>query len=98
MILYHGTGRKNAREIEESGWLGSVTDGDNLDLTSGKIAANGVVFLADNRELAAGYGDVIFAVDTEGAVFFRHCPVTGEKEYFVPASLLNAEGAWWVMD
>src|SRR5688572_4072536 len=94
MKLYHGTDERSAREIEESGWMGSVVTDDNLDLTSGEISEDGVVFLAENPELAEGYGEVVFEIDTEDAVFFRNCPVTGQKEYYVQATLLNEEG-WW---
>ncbi len=93
-IYYHGTDERNARDIE-NGWLGTVDTADNLDLSSGETSENGWVFLADNREYAAGYGDTIFEVDTDDAEYWRDCPVTGEKEYRVRASRLNAEGAWW---
>jgi hypothetical protein len=94
-IYYHGTSERNARDIE-NGWLGTVDEMDNLDLSSGAVSKDGYVFLTTNKEYAAGYGDCIFTVDTEIAEYWRDCPVTGEKEYRVRANKLNEEGAWWV--
>lgn len=91
---YHGTQERNARAIED-GWLGTVDNAENLDLSSGETSKDGWVFLADNREYASEYGHTIFVVDTEDARYWRDCPVTGEREYRVRAALLNENGAWW---
>jgi hypothetical protein len=95
-IYYHGTNPRNRRSIED-GWLGTVADPDNMDLSGGETSETGYVFLADNPELAAEYGTCVFAVDTEDAQYWRNCPVTGEKEYIVRADTLNANGAWWTV-
>ena len=89
---YHGTSERNANCIEKEGFRGSELD----SLTVGILVENGVVFLADTEELAAGYGDTIVTVETESAVFYQECPVTGHKEYYVKVSDLEEEGAWWV--
>lgn len=97
-IYYHGTTEHNAREIELGVFLGSIDTEENMDLTSGETCEDGVVFLADNPEYAAGYGNVVFVVETDDAIFWRECPVTGEREYYAPAVLLNENGAWWRME
>lgn len=89
---YHGTSEWRARAIEAEGFLGSELD----ELTIGRHVADGVVFLADSVELALGYGDTVIRVETDDAIYFQDCPVTGHKEYFVAVADLQDEGAWWV--
>jgi len=95
MIFYHGTQQRNRRDIE-NWWLGTIPTHENLDFSGGETSEDGYVFLAENREYAATYGDCVFTVDTEIAEYWRDCPVTGEKEYRVRANDLNEEGAWWI--
>ena len=78
--FYHGTSERNARGIEGDGFLGSIPS----EFTDGfSHSENGVIFLATTPEHAAGYGDVVFEVETDEAVFFGECPVTGLPEYAV---------------
>lgn len=77
---YHGTSERNARAIESDGFLGS----DPSDFTDGfSHVENGVIFLATTPEHAQGYGEVVFAIETEEAFYFGECPVTGLPEYAV---------------
>ena len=94
MRFFHGTDNRNARDIE-NGWRGTKDTEENCDFSSGETEKTGWVFLADNKDYAAGYGDTVFEIDTEIAEYHRECPVTGEREYRVRADKLNAEGAWW---
>ena len=78
--FYHGTSARAARAIESEGFLGS----DPSEFTDGfSHVEDGVIFLAATIEHAQGYGDVVFAIDTEDAQFFGECPVTGLPEYAV---------------
>lgn len=79
-IYYHGTSERNARAIEVEGFLGSAPS----EFTDGfHHVENGVIFLATTIDHAKGYGDVVFAIDTEDARFFGECPVTGLPEFAV---------------
>lgn len=79
-VYYHGTDKNSARAIESDGFLGSELS----DFTDGfSHVDGGVIFLATTIEHAQGYGDVVFAIDTEEAFFVGECPVTGLPEYAV---------------
>ena len=87
MMLFHGTTNKKA--IKKEGFRGSVLHSVELDSNTkaGDFDDNGVVFVTDSEELAAEYGKVIKLDAPESVVnFFRICPVTGEKEFFINLS------------
>jgi hypothetical protein len=78
--FYHGTTERNARAIESEGFLGS----DPSEFTDGfSHVEDGVIFLATTPEHAAGYGEIVFVIETTEAVYFGDCPVTGLPEYAV---------------
>jgi len=90
MKLYHGTPEHNARSIEEGGFLGSelseFTDGfSHID--------NGVVFLTDNIDEAAKYGEAVFEIHPEG-VEVNEFKDGWNKHYYANAQEIN-EQSWW---
>jgi hypothetical protein len=79
-VYYHGTDERSAKAIESEGFLGS----DPSKFTDGfSHVDKGVIFLATTIEHAQGYGDVVFAIDTDAAELFGECPVTGLPEFAV---------------
>lgn len=90
MKFFHGTPERNARSIEDEGFLGSelsvFTDGFTH-------VEDGVVFLAATIEEAAEYGEAIFEIHLEG-VAVNDFEDGWNKHFYANAQEIN-EQSWW---
>ena len=88
--FYHGTPNRNARSIEEEGFLGS----EKSDFTDGfSHVEDGVIFLAGNIEEAAEYGEAVFEIHLEG-VEVTPFSDGNTNHFYAIASEVN-EQSWW---
>ena len=93
MKYYHGTTEECAESIEAEGFRGSEID----EFTDGFTTqdAGGVVYVYDNPELAAEYGDAVYEIELLNgeAVAFQE-DWGGNQEYYIPVETLKADGIW----
>jgi len=93
MKYYHGTTEECAESIEAEGFRGSELD----ELTDGftTLDAGGVVYVYDDPELAAEYGEAVYEIELlngEAVAFQQDC--SGNQEYYIPIDTLKTDGIW----
>ena len=93
MKYYHGTTKECAESIEAEGFRGGELDTLTDGITT--LDRGGVVYVYDNAELAAEYGDAIYEIELLNgeAVPFQE-DWSGNQEYYIPIEMLKAEGIY----
>jgi len=88
--MYHGTPERNARAIEEEGFLGSELS----EFTDGfSHVEDGVVFLTEDIEEAKQYGGCVFQIHLEGVAVHQFSD-GNTAHYYAKAQEIN-EQSWW---
>ena len=93
MKYYHGTTEECAESIEEEGFRGSEIDEFTDGFTT--LSEGGIVYVYDNPELAAEYGDAVYEIELLNgeAVAFQE-DWGGNQEYYIPIEQLREDGIW----
>lgn len=93
MKYYHGTTEECAESIEAEGFRGSEID----EYTDGfsTLDKGGVVYVYDNPESAAEYGEAVYEIEllNSEAVAFQQDWI-GVQEYYISIETLKADGIW----
>lgn len=88
MKLFHGTPERNARCIEDEGFLGS----EKTTFTGKGRGAGDVVFVTTDIAEAREYGDVVFEI--RNVTMYRLPDAQSKNEGYVTLEDLNENGSW----